>query len=245
VHRSGEVACKAATTFRRCRPQGALPTSRCTHHRTPRKGATTQCAASTTKTARRPACAAAQRGSRLFVERLLRRHGRLGRAQPPLQRFPPQRAQELADLGGLADDPRQRLAAGCGFRHRRGRVLGKRGLQRGGVGRSLTVRPIVNEGLELLKPSPPRCWPMAMEARFAEPAPPPDLPSGHPLTAQVEGFQPHLNSGVRMMEAPIAQRFDVRFATCDLEPRRAPRRQTILMGTAVAQGARTVSAKPT
>ena len=74
-------------TCRRCRPEGALTNSRCTHHRTPRNGATTQCAASTTKTARRPACASAQRGSRLFLNVSCAATSALARSIPTFSGF--------------------------------------------------------------------------------------------------------------------------------------------------------------
>lgn len=61
------VACNAASTWKRCRPLGALPQRRSPHHTSPTNGAKTTCAASRQQTTRCAALASAQRGARCSV----------------------------------------------------------------------------------------------------------------------------------------------------------------------------------
>src|SRR4029434_504322 len=61
------MAWSAPSTLKRCRPLGALIQHRAKHQRYPRNALKTKCAASTTKTARLPACASAKRGSNFFL----------------------------------------------------------------------------------------------------------------------------------------------------------------------------------
>jgi hypothetical protein len=70
-HSSWVIACNAASTFSRWRPEGALTNTRCQHQTIPRKGAKTKGAAAMNKTARRPDWASAHRGSTQFFSTLL------------------------------------------------------------------------------------------------------------------------------------------------------------------------------
>jgi hypothetical protein len=57
------VAFNAASTFKRCRPLGALTNNRSKHQTNPEKGAKTKCTASIKKTTRCPGLASSKRSS--------------------------------------------------------------------------------------------------------------------------------------------------------------------------------------
>jgi hypothetical protein len=102
-------------------------------------------------------------------------------------------------------------------------MLMKVGFERGAVVRQFTVRPIMIAVLQLCDPAHHVCLEIAMETGFGHPTQPQDLGIGHALTAQVEGFQPHLHPWVRMLKPPMPQRADVLFVEDDFDHRRAPR----------------------
>lgn len=56
-----------------------------------------------------------------------------------------------------------------------------------------------------------------METGFGNPTQPQNLTISDPLTAQIESLQPHLYTGVGMMESPMPQRLNVRFAKGNLD----------------------------
>jgi hypothetical protein len=72
------------------------------------------------------------------------------------------------------------------------------------VGDQLTLRTIMRDVLQLLKPTSHGGPQIAMETRFGKATQPEDLAIRDPLTAQVESFHPHLHSRVRVLEPPIA-----------------------------------------
>lgn len=74
------MAWSAPSPGNRCRPLGALLQHRAPHHSDPSNAPQTTGAASTKKTARVPACAAAKRGSHFFFAPLPAQRGRLWRA---------------------------------------------------------------------------------------------------------------------------------------------------------------------
>jgi hypothetical protein len=128
-----------------------------------------------------------------------------------------QRLQKLPHLSGLAHNPGQLSDLGRRFRHRRRRMLPEIAFQREAVFHQLTLRTIMLEALQLFDPTRHVRIEIAMEAGLGNAAQPGDVARGHPLTAQVEGFQPHLHPRVRVMKAPISQCVYLRFAPGDLD----------------------------
>ena len=117
------LAFRAAHTFTRWRPEGALTKSRWQHQTRPQKGANTTGAASMKNPGRWPAPAACHLGSRLFFQRLLGVHGGLGGDHADVPRLHPQRSQQLPHVGGLAHHPGDFGDRRRGFRHCRRRML--------------------------------------------------------------------------------------------------------------------------
>ena len=101
------IALRAPSTFKRCRPLGALLQHRAKHQRYPRNAPKTKCAASTKKTVRLPACASAQRGSNFFLLLLLHLRGAFGWQQPGLATLQTEVFEKEADLGRTAVDASQ------------------------------------------------------------------------------------------------------------------------------------------
>ena len=62
------------------------------------------------------------------------------------------------------------------------------------------------DALQLCDPARHVRLEIAMETRLGNPTQPQDLGTSHALTAQVEGFHPHLHPWVRMLKPPIPQR---------------------------------------
>ena len=103
-------------------------------------------------TARWPAPAACNLGSRLFFKCFLGFHVGLGREHADFHRFHPQRSQILPHLGGLAHNAGQLGDLGRRFCHGRRRMLMKVGFERGAVVGQFTVRTIMIDALQLLIP---------------------------------------------------------------------------------------------
>src|SRR5919108_3609367 len=198
VNTSCVIAFKAASTFNRCRPEGALTKSRWTHQTIPKTGANTKWAASMKKTARVPDMASSNLGSRLFFKGLLGFHVSLGWDHAHCPRSHPQRLQKLSHLRRLAYNPCQFGDLGGGFGHRRGWMLLKIGCQRQPMLCQFALRPIMLNLFQRLDPACHIRAEITMEARFGNATQPYNVTIGHALTAQVEGFHPYLYPGVGM-----------------------------------------------